>query len=243
MARDRLVRLGCNDGPVGRWRGIAAVTLDVHGVLLLPDPAALRRALEPFGAEPDEEACWRAHFEMIHLIDQTAEPDWPEIHRAMAAALGVPPEQQADAAPTAVDAYLTKQWVAAPGAANALAQLESGGFRLAVIANSPHGKVEQWLTDAGLCSVSGPLPRVACILASHLLSFGKPDRRIFELAISALGVAPDQCMHVGDSLASDVLGAQTVGITPVHVDPYGLCDSTDHAHADSLTTFVRDLHD
>ncbi len=158
------------------------MTLDVHGVLLLPDPTALRRALEPFGAQPDEEACWRAHFEMIHLIDQTAEPDWPEIHRAMAAALGVPPDQQADAAPTVVDAYLTKQWVAAPGAANALAQLESGGFRLAVIANSPHGKVEQWLTDAGLCSVSGPLPRVACILDSHLLNFAKPDRRIFELA-------------------------------------------------------------
>lgn len=228
---------------MGRWKGIAAVTLDVHGVLLLPDPAALRRALEPFGAEPDEEACWRAHFEMIYLIDRTAEPHWPEIHRAMAAAMGVPPERRADAAPAAVDAYLTKQWVAAPGAANALAQLESGGLRLAVIANSPHGKVEQWLTDAGLCGTFGPLPRVACILDSHRLSFGKPDRRIFELALNALGVDPSQCMHLGDSLELDVLGAQAVGITPVHVDPYGLCESTDHAHADSLATFVRGLRD
>lgn len=77
---------------------ISTVTLDVHGVLLLPDPAALRQTLEPFGAEPDDEACWRAHFEMIHLIDRSAEPDWPAIHRAMAAALGVPSERLADAA-------------------------------------------------------------------------------------------------------------------------------------------------
>ena len=220
---------------------ISAVTLDVHGVLLLPDPAGLRHAVEPFGAEPDNETCWRAHFEMIHLIDQTAEPDWPGVHRAMAAALGVPIGREADAAPAAVDAYLTRKWVAAPGAADAVARLESSGYSLAVIANSPHGKVEEWLTDAGICARSGFLPRVACVLDSRLLGFGKPDRRIFELALSALDTVPSQCAHVGDSLASDVLGAQAIGITPVHVDPLALCVATDHGHTDSLATFVDEL--
>lgn len=236
-----LIPSGCNDCPVDLGTGISAVTLDAHGVLLLPDPAVLRQALKPFGVEPDDEACWRAHFEMIRLIDQTAEPDWPGIHRAMAAALGVPAERQVDAAPAAVDAYLTKQWVAAPGAADALARLESSGFSLAVIANSPHGNVEDWLADAGLCGTSGPLPRVACVLDSQLLGFGKPDRQIFELALTALDAVPSQCAHVGDSLASDILGAQAVGITPVHVDPCALCDSTDHVHTDSLAEFAGEL--
>ncbi|MDQ6698168.1 MAG: hypothetical protein M3Z46_12000, partial [Actinomycetota bacterium] len=123
-------------------REISAVTLDVHGVLLLPSPVALRQALEPFGVEPDDEACWRAHFKMIHLIDHGEDPDWPLIHLAMAAALGVSPDRRADAAPAVIDGYLNRQWVAAPGAADAVARLESRGYALAVIANSPHGQVE-----------------------------------------------------------------------------------------------------
>jgi FMN phosphatase YigB (HAD superfamily) len=133
---------------------VSAVTVDVHGVLLLPDPAVLRQMLEPFGAGPDDETCWRAHFEMIRLIDVSAEAVWPEIHGAMAAALGVAPGQQAEAAPTVVETYLTRQWIAAPGAADALVRPESRGLALAVIANSPHGQVAQWLTDAGLCDGS-----------------------------------------------------------------------------------------
>lgn len=222
-------------------REILAVTLDVHGVLLLPSPVALRQALEPFGVEPDDEACWRAHFKMIRLIDDSEDPDWPLMHLAMAAALGVSPERRADAAPAVIDSYLNRQWVAAPGAADAVARLESRGYALAVIANSSHGQVEQWLTGAGICGTSGPLPRVACVLDSRLLGFGKPDRRIFELALAALDAAATQCVHVGDSLASDVFGAQAVGIIPCHVDPQRLCPVTDHAHTDSLATLVDEL--
>ena len=222
-------------------REIAAVTLDVHGVLLLPDPTELRRVLEPFGAQPDDQTCWRAHYEMTDLIDRTVEPHWPHIHRALTAALGVPPRLQEIAAPSVVDAYLTKRWIAAPGAAVALARLASSGYRLAVIANSTHGKVEQWLADAKVCGASGSLSRVACILDSKVLGFGKPDPRIFELALGALDAPPNQCVHVGDSVASDVIGAQAVGIIPAHVDPHGRCDSIGHAHTTSLAAFVGDV--
>lgn len=75
---------------MGTGTTIAGLTLDLYGVLLVPDPAVLRQAVAPFGAEPDDEACLWAHFEMIHVVDQTPEPDWPRIHRAMAAALGLP---------------------------------------------------------------------------------------------------------------------------------------------------------
>jgi putative hydrolase of the HAD superfamily len=43
----------------------------------------------------------------------------------------------------------------------------------------------------------------------------KPDPEIFRLALRKLGVRPDEAVMVGDSLRSDVLGAEAVGIRGV----------------------------
>lgn len=40
----------------------------------------------------------------------------------------------------------------------------------------------------------------------------KPDRAIFEYALKLMGAAPGRVLHVGDSLHSDVGGAQSLGI-------------------------------
>jgi 2-haloalkanoic acid dehalogenase type II len=60
-------------------------------------------------------------------------------------------------------------------------------------------------------------------LAAHSLQFDavisseatrsyKPHAVIFEVALERMGVAPDRCLHVGDSLHSDIGGAQALGI-------------------------------
>src|SRR5436305_9042345 len=66
-----------------------AVTLDAHGVLLLPDPAAFGDAVERFGAERDDERCWRAHYEMSELLDSMLDVDYERLNRSFAAALGI----------------------------------------------------------------------------------------------------------------------------------------------------------
>ena len=43
----------------------------------------------------------------------------------------------------------------------------------------------------------------------------KPDRRIFELSLEALGVAPDEAFFVGDRIVDDVGGAQGAGLRAV----------------------------
>ncbi len=43
----------------------------------------------------------------------------------------------------------------------------------------------------------------------------KPDGRIFELAMRRMGVLPDEVVHVGDSLHSDVEGARRAGIDAI----------------------------
>lgn len=48
--------------------------------------------------------------------------------------------------------------------------------------------------------------------------FGKPDVRIFHIAADALGVAPEEVLHVGDDASTDVLGGLAAGMQTVWVN-------------------------
>lgn len=52
------------------------------------------------------------------------------------------------------------------------------------------------------------------------LGFGKPDPRVFEIALNALALEPGDVWMVGDNLEWDVFGAQQCGIFAVWND-YG----------------------
>lgn len=219
-----------------------AFTLDASGVLLLPDPDAVRSVLSGFGGEPDDSTCCRAHYEMIRLLDDATEPDWPAMSRSFAAALGVERQNQDEAGRRLVaDVYLGTAWVAAPGSRDALRRLVAAGYRLAVVSNTMHGEMEELLMRTRLCSVSGAFARVAAVIDSHRVGVQKPDPRVFEMALGALHVAASDCMHIGDSVKDDVCGAQAVGMAAVHIDPLGVCAAGDHQHAPSLAAFVDDL--
>lgn len=43
----------------------------------------------------------------------------------------------------------------------------------------------------------------------------KPDKRLFEIAMEKIGCTAEEIIHIGDSLISDILGAQRAGITNV----------------------------
>ena len=49
----------------------------------------------------------------------------------------------------------------------------------------------------------------------------KPCREIFEKALEVAGCKPEEAVHIGDSVVSDVEGASTVGIQPVLIDRSG----------------------
>lgn len=70
---------------------------------------------------------------------------------------------------------------------------------------------------------------------------GKPDRRVFEDLLSALGVEPDEAWAIGDNLHADVFGAMDMGIHGIWLDragngvPEGAGRTPDHV--------MRALHD
>ena len=221
---------------------ILAVTIDAHGVLLLPDPTAINSFLAQFSRQTDEETCWKAHYRMVRLLDLEVAPDWPAMNRSFAEALGVGPwDQEVAGSILAECVYLGTSWIPAPGATAALAHLVECGFRAAVVSNTVHGELAGLLSRSGMCEVGGELSPVAAIIDSHVIGIEKPDPRPFQLALEALGETAANVVHVGDSLHSDVVGALGAGMTAVHIDPLNLCDDHRHEHSSSFEDFVSDL--
>ena len=49
----------------------------------------------------------------------------------------------------------------------------------------------------------------------------KPRRELFELALSKTGFKPDEVIHIGDSISSDVKGASALGIKTLWLNRFG----------------------
>jgi putative hydrolase of the HAD superfamily len=105
-------------------------------------------------------------------------------------------------------------------------------YRLGVVSNF-YGNVERILTDAGFA------PLLTVVADSNRVGAMKPDRRIFDHALAALGTAPARTLHVGDSHERDVraakaLGLRTAWLVPGHGPPAG-------SDADIVVTSLLDL--
>ncbi len=49
----------------------------------------------------------------------------------------------------------------------------------------------------------------------------KPRKELFELALKSTGLSPDEVIHIGDSVSSDVQGASKVGIRALWLNRFG----------------------
>jgi FMN phosphatase YigB (HAD superfamily) len=102
-----------------------------------------------------------------------------------------------------------------PGARAALELLKDAGAGLGVISN--------W--DESLpviLAATGIAPYLDVTISSSRIGCAKPDRTIFEAALSESGAEASRAWHVGDDLRSDVEGAVEAGLRAV------LLGSADH---------------
>jgi putative hydrolase of the HAD superfamily len=220
---------------------VEAVLFDAGGVLLLPDPAALRRAFAPFGATPDDETCRLAHYASMRELDRVGGPDWLAVDRVLARISGVPEDKVELTFGLVEDIYVRLPWVPVPDAAEALRALQLAGFPLAVVSNAS-GTMERQLAEHRICSVDGHTEaQVAVVVDSHVVGVEKPDPRIFGIALRTLGMPAARCLYVGDTVHFDVEGARAVGMRAVHFDPFRLCPGDDHPHIGSLLALVGNL--
>ncbi|MBN2384499.1 HAD family hydrolase [bacterium] len=103
-------------------------------------------------------------------------------------------------------------YVLDPDAITVLTALRQHGFRLGLLSN--------WDTSlTELCADLGLADLVDLVLASDEIGIRKPDRRIFIIAAQRLGLPPQSCLYVGDSLGKDVGGAKKADMKAVWLNP------------------------
>jgi putative hydrolase of the HAD superfamily len=127
---------------------------------------------------------------------------------------GVPVSQGDTVRDTLVALHTEKHlWAGAqPGTFEALDRLAAAGIRMAVISNSD-GRADEGLRAAGL------LERFEFVIDSQLVGFEKPDPRIFQAALSRMGLTAAESVYVGDLYEVDVVGARAAGMDVILLDP------------------------
>ena len=102
-----------------------------------------------------------------------------------------------------------------PGALDALLWLRDSGCRLAMLTNGAGRAQRQKISRFQL------EPLFDLILVEGELGFGKPDERIYQLALAELAVTPRDTWMIGDHLEWDVGQPQRMGVTGIWVDAAG----------------------
>ena len=223
-------------------RAFEAVSLDVGGVLVVPDHGALAAVLHRVEVPFDRARFGPGHYLAMAAVDAAASApeDFTDYLDGFLAAVSVPAADRARAHDALAELLSTPVWCQpVPGARSGLAGLAATGVRLAVTSNSD-GTIEDHLRRHEWVQLGdGPGVRVEAITDSGVLGVGKPDPAMYEATLAGLGVAAERVLHVGDSVVYDVDGAAACGLQAVHMDPFGICGSTDHAHVRELADLLR----
>lgn len=218
-------------------RQFDAVSLDVGGVLVVPDHGVLGGALEEAGIAHDRGRFGVGHYLAMAAMDRAASDpeDFTDYLWGFLAAVSVPEDDGPRAHDLLAARLRTPVWCQpVPGSRAGLRALSDTGVRLAVTSNSD-GTVADHLARHEWVQVGeGPGVPVEVVTDSGIVGVGKPDARVFQATIDGLRLAPERILHVGDSVYYDVDGGSALGLQTVHMDPFEVCPATDHPHVRTL---------
>jgi putative hydrolase of the HAD superfamily len=100
------------------------------------------------------------------------------------------------------------------GAPHTLRTLRAAGIRTALVCDTgltPGRVVRDFLSDLDL------LDNLEFCAFSNEVGVPKPDARIFHAALEAIDSKPDEAVHVGDLLRTDIHGGRSVGMKTVRI--------------------------
>jgi putative hydrolase of the HAD superfamily len=133
------------------------------------------------------------------------------VYPTLLAELGRP----ADAASMLLDDYRAnscRHALAMAGMDDLLKALRTRGLKLGIISNGEAAL--QWSNVDAL----GLRDRMDAVLVSETEGLRKPEPALFQRAAQRLGVAPADCLFIGDNPVADVLGARRAGMAAVWLD-------------------------
>ncbi len=198
------------------------VFFDAGWTLVFPDYTLLRRVASGYGYDITSARWERAAAEFTRYYDEAwkhGEDRWGLAHFCewVLERVGV---GQGHVVPIAKalqlqDAQRSLWSCAYPWVYETLDRLSRQGYRMSVISNAD-GRVREGFEALRLAQYFED------IFDSHIVGYAKPDARLFEHAMSAVGTLASECLYVGDLYYVDVLGANRAGMAAVHLDPYSL---------------------
>jgi putative hydrolase of the HAD superfamily len=101
-------------------------------------------------------------------------------------------------------------WTAYPDAGATLKALSGQGYRLGLLSNATDDALIQRLVNR-----LGLRPWLSPVFSSAKLGYRKPLRQPFDLVLSRWELHPQSVIMVGDTLNTDILGAQAAGMLGV----------------------------
>ncbi len=108
-----------------------------------------------------------------------------------------------------------------PHLAEMLATMAASGMKLGVVSNT---FIPGEVLDAHL-EQERMLESLDVRVYSSQTGYRKPDKRIFDKALSEMGLPPHEVMFIGDKLKPDIYGSRQAGLIPVLKDPTGRWDN------------------
>jgi putative hydrolase of the HAD superfamily len=150
---------------------------------------------------------------------------------------GIDDEPMASTLALAYERHRDRRIALLPGALDTVRRFKAAGCALALVTNGSRRTQRMKIERFGLA----PIFDAICIEGE--LGFGKPDPRVYELALSRLGQSPADAWMVGDHLDWDVAASQKLGIYGVWVDAQGKGIPVDSLVRPDLTVRrITELH-
>jgi HAD superfamily hydrolase (TIGR01549 family) len=122
------------------------------------------------------------------------------------------------------------KWVCLPGARELAAELKRRSALIAIVTNNIVSEQVAKLERLNL------RPFVDALVVSEAVGASKPSSRIFEHALSELGVHASEAVMVGDSWTADIEGALSSGIRAVWFNPGGAPRPAGHPDVEEIAS-------
>jgi len=122
-------------------------------------------------------------------------------------------DEQVQQVAAAISHYF-KRYMLVPGIRELLNELRDAGIIQGVVSNWPPS-LHAFLDYHELSQL------FSVVVGSGEFGVAKPEPAIFLKALAELGVAPSDCIYVGDNPAHDLRPARMLGMHVIHFDPRG----------------------
>ena len=221
---------------------IETVFLDAGGVLVYPNWRLVSERLARRGIDLSPPTLAEADQRAKHQLDTAASsaqlPDIEQDFFELVLTLGgVTVDDDARAVIADLRAYhaVHNLWETVPDdVPAALAALRRLGVRLVVVSNA-NGTLRSAFARLGLAD------KVDVLVDSSEEGVAKPDRRLFEIALTRSGGSRETTVHLGDVFQSDVVGATAAGLRAVLLDRLDLYVDLACPRVRTLAEFVEKL--